>query len=258
MSKIYKSFFAFIIASLLFTSNIFSQQKYDFNQFTLETTQFVLKPLSWESNDFLTAGGIILGTAIIMPFDEAVKSKMMEDRSYENKGLMAFGTTYGDATPHLILGAGLLAHGYIAGNEYTKQFGFELLQAITYSGAVTLILKSAIGRGRPSAVDNAFTFSPFALTKGDAYQSLPSGHATVAFAVSTVFASKFSNGWLKALCYAPAFITAFSRVYNNRHWLSDVFLGGFIGHFVGKFVVGMHDSPLEVSAGTMVNVRLRL
>jgi len=258
MNKLNKLFLTIIISSLFFTSTLLSQQKYDFNQFTLETTKFVLKPFNWDSNDFLTAGGIILGTAIIMPFDEAVKSKMMEDRSYENKGLMAFGTSYGDASPHLILGAGLLTYGYLAGNDYTKQFGFELLQAITYSGAVTLILKSAIGRGRPSAVDNAFTFSPFALTKGDAYQSFPSGHATVAFAVSTVFASKFESGWLKALCYTPAFITAFSRVYNNRHWLSDVFLGGFIGHMVGKFVVGMHDSPLEISAGTMVNLRLRL
>jgi len=235
-----------------------AQQNYDFAQFGSETYKFIQKPFSWDKTDILTAGGIILGTAILMQADEPVKDKMMEDRSCENKGLMRFGTIYGDAVPHIILGAGLLAHGYLCGDISTKRFGFEIAQALTYTGAVTIILKGIIGRGRPSAVDDAFTFSPFALSKGDQYQSLPSGHSSVAFAMSTVFASKFKNGWLKALCYTPAFITAFSRVYNNRHWFSDVFLGAFIGHFIGRYVVDLHDGPIEINGSSSLSINLRI
>lgn len=248
----------FFILNIFFSRFLSAQQKYDFAQFKTETTHFILSPFSWDTNDFVTAGGIVLGTSIIMQSDESVKKLMMEDRSMENRGLMRFGTTYGDATPHLILGAGLLIHGYIAENDYTKQFGYEMLQALTYTGAVALVLKSVIGRGRPSAVDNAFTFFPFAINKGDQYQSLPSGHASVAFTVSTIFASKFKNGWLKALCYAPAFITAASRVYNNRHWFSDVFLGAFIGHFIGNFVVDQHVGPLELDRQALLGIKIKL
>lgn len=243
---------------LLSVGLVSAQNKYDFNQFWKETGDFIAKPFSWEGSDLIKAGSIVAGTILIMQADEPVKSKMMEDRSLENRGIMRFGTIYGDATPHLALGAGLLAFGYIGENDFARQFGYEMVQAIAYTGAVTLLLKSLIGRGRPSAVDNAFTFRPFDLAKGDQFQSLPSGHSSISFAVSTVFASKVKSPWLKALCYAPAVITAASRVYNNRHWVSDVFLGAFIGHFIGKFVVDMHDSPVEISGGSSLGIRIRL
>lgn len=249
----------FVITALLFTgSNLFAQQKFDFSQFQVETSKFVLKPFNWETKDLLTAGGVILATVLVSQVDQPIKTEMMKDRSYENKGLMAFGTYYGDATYSVIFGVGLLAHGLIVGNSDTRQFGYEILQALTYVGAVALILKSAIGRERPGYTDNAFTFSPFALNKGDAYQSFPSGHACTAFAVSTVFASKFKNGWLKALCYVPAFITSFSRVYNNRHWTSDALLGSFLGYFVGKFVVDLHSDSVESDGNSLLSIRIKI
>ncbi|MDZ7765620.1 MAG: phosphatase PAP2 family protein [Melioribacteraceae bacterium] len=36
-------------------------------------------------------------------------------------------------------------------------------------------------------------------------------------------------------------VTAYSRVYENRHWLSDVVLGGIIGYTTAKFFVKEHD-----------------
>lgn len=248
-----------LCAALLFTgSNLYAQKKFDFSQFEYETTKFVLSPLNWDGKDFLTAGCAVVTTALIMPADHGIKTAVMRDRSYENKGLMRFGTIYGDATPSLILGAGLLAHGLIAGDSYTKQFGFELVQSIAYTGAVILVLKSAIGRQRPGYTNEQFNFSPFALSKGDEYQSCPSGHSSIAFAVSTVFASKVKSGWLKALCYTPAVITAVSRVYNNRHWASDVVLGAFIGHFIGQFVVNLHSDSISMSSNSLLGISIKL
>ena len=32
-------------------------------------------------------------------------------------------------------------------------------------------------------------------------------------------------------------MVALSRIYHNKHWTSDVFLGTAVGYFIGKFVV---------------------
>lgn len=240
-------------------STSFAQQKFDFSQFAQETEKFIVKPFSWDGNDFLTAGAVIAGTALVMQFDKSIKTEMMKDRSLENRGVMRFGTFYGDAVAPLAFGTGLLAYGLIDNNKFTKRFGYELIQSIAYSGVITSILKLTIGRERPGYSGGEFNFSPFSL-KSDRFQSLPSGHATVAFAVSTVLASKFENGWLKALCYVPAVITAYSRVYNNRHWASDVFIGAFIGHYVARFVVEMHDENIIIGsdANALLSLKIKL
>jgi hypothetical protein len=39
------------------------------------------------------------------------------------------------------------------------------------------------------------------------------------------------------------------RVAQNKHWLSDVFLGATIGYFTARFVHSLHDLPqLEQTA----------
>ena len=260
--KIKHSFIStFLCAIFLFNiSSISAQQKYDIHQAFDETGKFLLKPFHWDKDDLLTAGGVILGTVILTQIDKPVKNFMMQDRSYADRGLMSFGTFYGSAVPHLALGAGLFLHGLIWDNNYTKKFGFELIQALAYTGIVTELLKYTFGRERPSSTDSPFNFSPFSF-KGDEDQSLPSGHCTVVFAATAVIASKFENGWIKALCYAPAFITAFSRVYNNRHWVSDTFLGGFVGYFIGSYIVGLHEekenSGVQIS-GSLLSISIKL
>ena len=71
--------------------------------------------------------------------------------------------------------------------------------------------------------------------------SLPSGHTTVAFSLSTVLAANTDSYVLKTAAFIPAFLTAFSRVYQDHHWTSDIFLGAMIGYFVGKFVTNLHE-----------------
>jgi hypothetical protein len=43
--------------------------------------------------------------------------------------------------------------------------------------------------------------------------------------------------WLGWALYPVATMTALARVNNERHWGSDVFLGGALGYFIGRMVV---------------------
>ena len=49
--------------------------------------------------------------------------------------------------------------------------------------------------------------------------------------------------WLGWVLYPVATMTALARVNNERHWGSDVFLGGALGYFIGRMVV--HYSPFR-------------
>lgn len=78
------------------------------------------------------------------------------------------------------------------------------------------------------------TSDPFALTKSsDAPDmGMPSGHTTTAFAVATVFADQYGeeSKYIPVIAYGLATLTAWSRVYDNSHWASDVFIGAIVGH----------------------------
>ena len=57
--------------------------------------------------------------------------------------------------------------------------------------------------------------------------SLPSSHAANAFALACILARKWKRG--SVYLYLLAALVAFSRIYLNRHFLSDVVVGAAIG-----------------------------
>lgn len=62
--------------------------------------------------------------------------------------------------------------------------------------------------------------------------SFPSGHTATAFAAATVLHKEYGltrSPWFSVGGYIVAMGTGFSRVLNNRHWISDVMAGAGIG-----------------------------
>jgi hypothetical protein len=97
-----------------------------------------------------------------------------------------------------------------------------------------------------------------------------------AFAVATVVAERNPNRrWVAPVAYGLAAGVAASRVYGEHHYLSDVVVGGVIGHGVGKLVLRRHGeggsrgtsafewsvvptaSPSTDSVGVQVSMRRR-
>lgn len=57
------------------------------------------------------------------------------------------------------------------------------------------------------------------------------------FAVAAVFASEYRDKiWVPILSYTLASLASVSRVYDDKHWASDVIFGSALGFFIGKFV----------------------
>lgn len=63
------------------------------------------------------------------------------------------------------------------------------------------------------------------------YNSFPSGHTALAFMGAEFLYQEYRevSPWIGVAGYAVATGTGFFRMYNNRHWLSDVVMGAGIG-----------------------------
>ncbi|MEM9258412.1 MAG: phosphatase PAP2 family protein [Bacteroidota bacterium] len=83
----------------------------------------------------------------------------------------------------------------------------------------------------------------------DVDSSFPSGHATSAFALYSflAFTSRRNKLTFGLLCFALAFMVAFSRMYLLYHFLRDVTFGAGLGLCIGTFVFFLHQRLLQPS-----------
>jgi membrane-associated phospholipid phosphatase len=231
----------FIIAG---ESALYAQNKYTFIQFAHETVDFVEQPVKWDGDDYLKIGLIGAGTGLIMLADQPIRKEVLKNRSYYYSVPIVAGRMYGELYSPCIFFGGFAAYSLIADDITSRKIAYEIGQASLYSGGLTFLLKMALGRARPYMEKGPGTYRPFSSILNQDYHSLPGGHSTAAFTISTVLSRNVEPVWLKALCYAPAVLTMVSRVYQDQHWTSDNFAGAALGYFVATWVIDKHEKSV--------------
>jgi len=113
----------------------------------------------------------------------------------------------------------------LPGKEYRK----DLTKAICINALITYGLKSSIGKRRPPG---PIEYKHF--TSDSSYHSMPSGHTSHAFAIATVIARYHPK--YKFAAYTLATLIGISRVYDDKHWITDVAVGAGVGYLSAKFV----------------------
>jgi hypothetical protein len=230
-----------LFLQLLGVSSLRAQNAYNFSQFGNETADFIKQPIHWDGNDWLKIGLAGAGTFLVMQIDQPVRDAVMRDRSYDTSVPIKFGKFWGETYTTAALAGAFGLHGVLTQNNSTKKVGFEIAQAALYSGGITTVLKLALGRARPYTNEGSAKFVPFTIMD-DGFHSFPSGHTTLAFALSTVLSRNTDSKALKVIAFVPAALTAFSRIYQDYHWTADCVLAGVIGYCVAAWVVDLHDS----------------
>ncbi len=223
--------------------------KADFGHFVDVGMGLLKAPAHFDRSDWLYMSGALAGTALISMADRSVKNFALRNQTAFNNKLFAI-DNYDGNHYSLFLTLGIYGYGFFSGNKSIRRMGLRAYEAFVYAGFATTILKVLISRRRPYLGDNQYVFKPIVLTNND-YLSLPSGHTTVAWAVSTALA-KSREGWLwKSFWYGSAGLVAGARIYHNKHWLSDVFLGGIIGYSIASYIVDFDREPV---AHSVVNI----
>jgi hypothetical protein len=139
------------------------------------------------------------------------------------------------------IGIALCAGVGLFGSPKARQSAKLALFADGASALVTYGLKSAVNRPRPEGETDRSN------------SSFPSGHATGAFALATVFSHQYPK--LAIPCYTAATGIALSRVYLGRHYPSDVLAGALIGFTTAKLTLHFKDKILGFEFDTWLHKR---
>lgn len=126
--------------------------------------------------------------------------------------------------------AGLYLLGYFIDSKNLKSSSLEALEAEAITALITACSAYVLGRQGPQDSSNSDDFEPFS-----GYNSLPDMDSALVFSMASVYA--FEKPLLEALLYyGIATGTAYSRLYFQNAWPSDVFLGSILGAAIGRAV----------------------
>jgi membrane-associated phospholipid phosphatase len=250
LTKIYVLLLTFISLNQIYAgdslkiknSRIWDEVIYDAKVFISDGAAFYTAPFRFNSKEWLYTGAGIVSLGIIMSQDRNLKTSL--SKGNKSGDLWSFVKNYGDVK-YAGIGSGIIyLTGLVSRSKVIRETGRMLLQSLVYSGSITILLKTITGRSRPYFTESQYDFNWF--EKSEEKLSFPSGHSTVAFAISTVLAEKIDTWWSRAGFYSLAALTAYSRVHDNQHWVSDAVFGSLIGFSSGYFVVHVNNNRNKI------------
>ena len=182
-----------------------------------------LAPLHWGQEDFAWILPAALGTGLLWNNDLYLYKQLSTGSARQDwlDKTMPTVSNVGEGAPEALL----VLLGYGLGNERLTKTSGTALQALAVSAAYTVIFKVAAWSNRPS--QDATQHRLWAYDQGT--QGMPSGHTFSAFALAEVYGAEYG----RVLPYTLASIVGYSRIYNQAHWSSDVFVGMVLGIAAG-------------------------
>lgn len=215
-----------------------------------KTSQILLSPLSWDqsawNNTFVITG--IASSAFL--FDNMIKHNMQASKSKSLDQLTPL--------PNNILGDfRVMSGGAIVGwsvGQLTNDFRLQqtsrlALECLFFSAMIKGGMKNFFHRARPYTGSSSNDWKGPNGDSNPGRLSFPSGHSTCAFTIATVISEQYSDiEMVPWISYGLAALTAWSRVYSNKHWASDVIVGAAIGHYTAKMILGLENTEQSDSS----------
>lgn len=214
-----------------------------------ETLLFFSAPARFSLRDWGIFGWTLVGTGMTAVADNGLRNATAGRQQGAMRGVVDVGNYYGTWVPPVAITAGLYVTGIAFDEPGIRKAGRRVFQSALYATVITGVIKVMVGRHRPHLEDGPYMFH--GPSTRDDYNSFPSGHTTIAFAVSSSLAAEIDETWATVGLYGLAGITGLSRMYSDRHWGSDVVFGAVVGTICGYGVAHLNDTPPD-EAGLML------
>jgi membrane-associated phospholipid phosphatase len=179
---------------------------------------------------------VLGGVSALVLVDGTVRHDVQAHRTPAGDRFAESVRHFGQPEVYGTITAGILTAGLVTHNPRLIRTGTRIAGALVVAAGVSNGLKMVAGRGRP---DNQFLdedpddFGPFS-----GHASWPSGHTSMAFALATALGDELHQPVARYGLLAAATAVGWSRINDNRHWLSDVAAGAVVGITSAKFASG--------------------
>ena len=221
------------------STNLYSTLKEDVHSTFYDLSSIYSSSSIENFNDLKKPGLLFAASLLGMTCDNTFKTIAERNKVDVHGKTIEFANNYGNLYYQLGITGSIYAIGLISDSKKLRNTARLTVESFLVSGLITTVLKSIIGRARPYAKEGNQSYHWF--QTNDAYLSFPSGHSTIAFAASTVFANQLDTWWGDILFYGLASGAAYARMHKDAHWFSDILLGGGIGYLSAKAILQTHN-----------------
>jgi membrane-associated phospholipid phosphatase len=173
------------------------------------------------------------GLSVLMLLDQPTQRYVQGHRSATMNRVAGTVRRFGQIEVYGTITAGVLAAGLVTGNNELTRTGGRIAATLVLAGATSSASKLVLGRPRPSHSSNADTYVPFS-----GQEAMPSGHTAIAFALATSLADEIDRSWASVGLYTLATGVGWSRINDDRHWLTDIAAGAALGITTSRVVSG--------------------
>lgn len=237
------------LSCLMFSCKLFTQDlnsdfhdlnnKEYYTSYLKDTRDIIVSPGSWKGRDWLLFGGVMATAATVYVFDSEIHDFAGRNNTSATEWISKYvAEPIGSGLYTIPLLGAFYAAGAIGNNNHNKNVALTGVKAFLLSGGAAFLAKHLSHRHRPSQDEPPDPYlweGPF--SGGWEYTSFPSGHTAVAFAVASVIGSGYKDKtWVGITSYTLASLVGLSRIYDNKHWPSDVFAGAVLGTYIGTFL----------------------
>ena len=256
--RVFICLFVFLLLALDLTSQENSFQDYSFKpdgayfkSYWTVTKKIPTGPARWKASEWITFSGIIAGGTLLYIYDDEILKWIQRAPGQGKDRLSKYVLEpWGSGLYPAFLLGGYYIYGLAADNLRARQVALGGVQAFIMTSIATQVIKHITHRHRPNQDDPSnprLWEGPFT---GWEYSAFPSGHTSAAFALATLFSSIYRDRlWVSFLSYGLATGVAWSRMYDNKHWPSDVFIGAALGFAIGKTVYHVMQGQTNLTLG---------
>lgn len=212
-------------------------------RYVTDAAGIAVAPLHWDERTWKQVALLLAADAAAFAADEEIGDAVQRNRTPATDDISRLVTPLGGGRGLQIAAAAFLT-GVVLKKPAVRDAGRDAVEAsILASGVIAPAIKRVAGRSRPNAGEGAYAFDPFGHN-----ESFPSGHATNAFALASVFAAHSNGRVVPTIAYTLASAVAVARVHDNVHYASDVLAGAAIGTAVGRSIVARHRRTAGAAA----------
>jgi membrane-associated phospholipid phosphatase len=193
---------------------------------------------------------------MLMRADSRIAERLQNDRYQDNGRYHDISSVAGTVNEKSLFAAGLLTYGVarlVHAPRTTTAIALHTTESIFIASATATVARGILGRSRPfvTADSDAYHYKPGRGFRELKYRAYPSIHAAAAFATAAALTAETARhsrraAWIVGpLGYSFASLPGLSRMYDDKHWASDVLMGAALGTVTGWATVRYHHHRPE-------------